>query len=103
MQKQAFQFDKGRKNKMKKIISILLIAVVIFIVTSCNMNPGIGTYNFKKVHILSHDGSGKCFEISSWREADVGCEVKLKTGGSLWLSEGTYILVQDKCPICDHE
>jgi len=91
---------------MKKLIAAALVAIILtmaVIMTGCNRNIGLGTYSFKKVHILTHNGEEKCFEISSWREAEIGCEVKLKNGGSLWLSEGTYILVSDKCPICDHK
>ena len=91
---------------MKKIIIVVALVAIILTtaaIMGCNMNPGLGTYSFKKVHILAHNGEEKCFEISSWRDTEIGCEVKLKNGGSLWLSEGTYILVSDKCPICDHE
>lgn len=91
-------------EKMKRVISIALICVILLSVMalcSCNKNIGIGTYKFKKVHIFIEYGYGTCFDISSWREADVGVEVKVDGYGSLWLSEGTYMLVGDKCPICN--
>ena len=88
---------------MRRIISIVLLCVIVMSLTmlcACNKNIGIGTYKFTKVHIFIEDGYGSCFDISSWREAEVGVEVKVSGCGSLWLSEGTYMLVEDKCPIC---
>lgn len=91
---------------MKRIISIALICVILLsVMTLCscnsNRNIGVGTLNFKKVHIFIEYGYGTCFDISSWREAEIGVEVKVDGYGSLWLSEGTYMLVGDKCPICN--
>jgi hypothetical protein len=31
----------------------------------------------------------------------MGIEVQTKEYGALYFSEGTYILVENKCPICD--
>ena len=90
---------------MKKVISFIVALVricsVLCIFTSCgNKNYWVGSYNFKKVHILTGD-NGHCYEISSWKESEIGVEVKLANDkGSLWCSEGTYVLVENYCPIC---
>lgn len=88
---------------MKKIISIILIITVLFLVcsltTSCNKGLGLGNYNFKKVHICVGDVN-KCVEIEKWYDNEIGIEVKTKNYGALYLSEGTYILIEDKCPLC---
>ena len=89
---------------MKKIISIILIITVLFLVcsltTSCNQGLGFGNYTFTKVHICVGDVN-KCVEIEKWYDNEIGIEVKTKNYGALYLSEGTYFLVEDKCPICN--
>ena len=89
---------------MKKIISIILFITILFIfcslTTSCNRALGLGNYTFKKVHICVGDVS-KCVEIEKWYDDGMGIEVKTKNYGALFLSEGTYFLVEDKCPICN--
>lgn len=89
------------KRIISFIIAIIIISSVLCIFTSCgNKNYFAGNYNFTKIHILSGD-KGHCYDIESWKEADVGIEVKL-TGdhGALWCSEGTYVLVESYCPVC---
>lgn len=86
---------------MKKIIAILMICVLMTAMSGCNKSYGLGTYTFKKVHINTLNYSG-CLELESWYDNDRGIEVKTKEVGSLFLSEGTYILIGEKCPICDH-
>lgn len=84
---------------MKKIFLILVLALVML--TSCNQNIGLGSLNFKKIHIDTYHYSG-CYEIVSWNDYKyAGVEVKTKELGSIFVSEGAYILVEDKCPICD--
>ena len=87
---------------MKKILYIILSLIILstFILTSCNMNIGFGHYNFKKIHICVGNVN-KCIEINSWHNNEIGVEVHSKEFGSLYFSEGTYFLVENKCPICD--
>lgn len=85
---------------MKKLKLFLLAAVAALSLTGCNMAIGFGNYNFEKVHIIAGEYNS-CVAIKSWHDDDLGIEVKLKDkDGSLFLSEGTYILVSDYCPIC---
>ena len=90
---------------MKKIISIILTITVLFLVcsltTSCNQGFGLGSHTFTKVHICVGDVN-KCVELEKWYDNDgMGIEVKTKNYGALFLSEGTYILIEDKCPLCN--
>ena len=89
-------------KRMKKfIILIMMLTLTLLPLTGCsNMSLGIGNYNFRKVHISTPGGFDKCYELDNWYDNERGCEVKLKNGSSLFLSEGTYILVEDYCPIC---
>ena len=84
---------------MKKLILVIMMLVLMSTLCACNQSWGIGNLSFKKIHIDTHHYSG-CFGIKSWHDNETGIEVK--TGvGSLFFSEGTYFLVEDKCPLCD--
>ena len=88
---------------MKKIIAIIMICGLMIVMSGCgNRSVGLGTYTFKKVHINTFNYSG-CLELENWHDNERGIEVKTKEVGSLYLSEGTYILVGEKCPICDRQ
>jgi len=83
---------------MKKF-TLLVAFLAMISLTSCNVSYGLGNYSFKKVHIVTPDYN-KCVNITKWHNNEIGIEVKTEDYGSLYLSEGTYILVEDKCPIC---
>lgn len=86
---------------MKKIFSILVIVILIFVLCSCNMSMGFGNFEFKKIHIDTYNYSG-CFTVEKWHDNSTGIEVKTKEAGSMYFSEGTYFLISDDCPFCNH-
>ena len=83
---------------MKKIVSLILIILCVITMSSCNMSVGLGNYTFKKIHCTV---SNECYSIINWHDNDRGVEVKTTEYGAIFFSEGTYILVEDRCPICD--
>lgn len=89
---------------MRKFFAIILCAVtMIAMLTGCNQSIGLGNFSFKKIHIDTHHYSG-CLTIETWHDNDGGgIEVKTKEAGSLFLSEGTYILLEgdEGCPLCE--
>lgn len=86
---------------MKKIIAIIMSLVFICTLCACgNMSMGFGNYQFNKVHIDTYNYSG-CFTVEKWYENSTGIEVKTTEVGALYLSEGTYFLIEDECPFCD--
>lgn len=88
---------------MKKLLICIFSLMWIFILAGCgNQSLGIGNFNFDKVHIFSDTGD-KCVELERWYDNDLGVEVKCKNGVSLYLSEGRYMLVSGKCPICNKD
>ena len=88
---------------MKKLCLFLVSIVLILALVSCgNQSLGFGNYSYTKIHIDTYHFSG-CYTVEKWYESDSGIEVKTKEVGSIFASEGTYILVEDKCPICDAE
>lgn len=89
---------------MKKfIITVLLIAVFIGVLAGCgNMSFGAGNFTYEKIHVDTHNYSG-CFTVEKWHENPTGVEVKTKEVGSMYLSEGTYIMLDGNmgCPFCE--
>ena len=87
---------------MKKFLIILTLVLVLVLLAGCgNHSVGLGNYTYKKVHIDTHNYSG-CLTVEKWYESGTGIEVKTEEAGSVFLSEGTYILIEgDKgCPFC---
>ena len=89
---------------MKKIFTLILIlAMATMMFCSCgNSSVGLGNFTFNKVHIDTYHFSG-CYTVEKWYYDETGIEVKTNEAGYIFLSEGTYILFEDKCPICDAE
>lgn len=85
---------------MKKIILAICMMFTCLSLTACNEDLSFGNYQFNRVH-FSVGNEERCAEVQSWHDNELGCEVKLKDGNVLYLSEGTYILIKDKCPICN--
>lgn len=85
---------------MKKIICFIILLLYCLVLSSCNMSCGLGNFNFNKIHCIT---TNECYTIKSWRNNEMGIEVNTKEYGSLYFSEGTYIMIEDECPICDKE
>lgn len=88
---------------MRKVICILLVLVMILCFTACgNENWGVGNYNWKHVH-FSDMVEGHCATISSWHDNTTGIELHTVECGSMFLSEGSYILFESSkdCPYCE--
>lgn len=87
---------------MKKIFCLILVTIILTVfLTSCmNVSVGPGTFKFTKIHVCVGDHQ-KCIEISKWYDSEIGIEVYSEQYGAMFFSEGTYILIEDKCPLCD--
>ena len=90
---------------MKKLFAIILsLVMVVTMFAGCgNMSLGLGNYSYKKIHIDTHHYSG-CLTVEKWYDAESGVEVMTKEAGSVFASEGTYILIggNKDCPFCDN-
>lgn len=84
---------------MRKFVSMILIAlfVVTMFVGCCNRRSPV----YEKVHVVTHDYSG-CFTVEKWYDKLSGIEVLTKEYGTMYLPNGTYILIEkdDNCPFC---
>lgn len=86
----------------RKTIIAALAAVLAVTLSGCNMSLGIGNYNFRKIHVDTHNYSG-CLTIEKWYNDTSGIEVKTKEAGSIYLAEGMYMLIENKCPFCEEK
>ena len=93
---------------MKRVIAfVLLAAIVLFIILmlfSCgNMSYGPGNFSYKHIHISDQAINAYCATVERWYDNETGIEVKTTEYGSIFLSEGSYILIEsgDKCPFCN--
>lgn len=87
---------------MKKIVALMLVLVIAIGLCACgNENWGFGNYNWKHVH-FSDATEGHCATISSWHDNSAGIEIHTVECGSMFLSEGSYILFESEadCPFC---
>ena len=90
---------------MKKVFYVVMAIVVmvafVLAMSSCNMGL-VGKFTYNGIHLTTHDGRSMCLKVEKWYESDTGIEVKTenKKYGSIFASEGTYILFKDACPIC---
>ena len=86
----------------RKAIIAALAAVLAITLSGCNMSVGLGNYNFRKIHIDTHNYSG-CFTIEKWYNDASGIEVKTEEAGFMYFAEGLYILIEDECPFCKED
>ena len=88
---------------MKKKIALVIAAATLMAtcMTGCSNEYGYGNYTYTHIH-FSDKISGHCATIEKSLKSESGIEVKTKECGSLFLSEGTYIMLEDaeKCPFC---
>ena len=89
--------------RRKIIVMSMLILTSVTMLTGCgNMSLGLGNYTYRKVHVNTYHDS-ECFTINKWYDNERGIEVNTKEIGSMFLSEGTYLLIEDECPFCDNK
>lgn len=86
----------------RKTIIAALAAVLAITLSGCNMSFGVGNYNFRKIHIDTHNYSG-CFTIEKWYYDASGIEVKTEEAGFMYFAEGMYVLIEDECPFCKED
>ena len=85
---------------MKKILAVLISCMTVFTLSGCgNKSLSMGNYSFTKVHIFSTQGD-VCCKVETWYDTEIGIKVQTDNG-DLFLSEGTYMLVENYCPICN--
>lgn len=88
----------------RTIVMVAIVLVATIILSSCgNMSFGLGNFDFERVHIFTHDGHDRCLAIKKWHDNETGIEIETKDFGALFLSEGTYMLCENECPICGKE
>ena len=72
----------------------------MFLVSCGNKGTFVGSNTFEKVHIADHAGNCKDITVETWYNRSHGIKLETKECGNMFLSEGTYILYNGKCPLC---
>ena len=83
---------------MKKILTVLFVIILIVLCSCGNRNYldlEHDTYNY--IHCIE---TGKCYKITSWKNNEIGIKVVTEKYGNMYFSEGTYILIENDCPVC---
>lgn len=87
----------------KMIMTIAAIVGASICMTGCGnmavLDPG--NYNFTHLHTDTYH-KPMCFTIEKWWDNSTGIEVKTSECGTLYFSEGDYILIENgtNCPYC---
>ena len=83
-------------------MAILIAILLVLGVTGCgNYSPGMGNYRYSIIHVYDTAGHYHDYHIATWYESgSAGIEVTTTDGNNLFVSEGSYILAKDYCPLC---
>ena len=84
----------------KKFVIVALMVATIMLLAGCGNQNYFGNYTYTKVHVDTHNHS-QCFTVKTWTDSESGIEVNTEEVGSMFLSEGTYILLEGECPFCE--
>lgn len=86
---------------MKKLLILVILAALLLVGCESNASGAPGNYQFNIIHISDNAGNCADCRVQTWYTTDqVGIEILLADGNSVFCSEGTYILAKDYCPIC---
>lgn len=88
---------------MKKLIAILIALAMVL--SGCGNASLVSVHaTYQKVHVDTPHFNG-CLTVERWylSENDTGFECDTLEAGNVWLSEGTYILLDGTkpCPFCN--
>lgn len=87
---------------MKRFIACAMALLMFFMLAGCgNMSVGFGNFTFEHIHFYDYTES-YCANVDRWYDNSSGIEVKTDEYGSMYLTEGSYILIGDEadCPFC---
>ena len=87
---------------MKLVAFILVIITLALCLVSCgNKNLGFGNYDYTHA-CIGLGAESYCVNVDSWHNNEIGVELHLTGGNSIYCAEGTYILIEDasRCPFC---
>jgi predicted small secreted protein len=85
---------------MKKLIVIVIALCLMLALAGCNRAIGPGNYVFRGIHVSDCSGNARDLTVKSWHDNETGIEINTEEVGSIFCSEGTYILYEGQCPIC---
>ena len=83
----------------KKFVIVALMVATIMLLAGCGNENLFGDYTFTKVHVDTHHHS-QDFTVKTWTVSESGIKVDTEECGTMFIAEGTYILLEDECPFC---
>lgn len=87
---------------MKRFACVIVCVLILAGLIGCgNMSFGPGNFNFTGVHCADLSGNVQDLKIIKWHNDETGIEVLTEEAGSLFISEGLYILFEKQCPLCE--
>lgn len=92
------------KGTWKAVVVLLLLLLPAMLCGCTRGNKAsavdFGNYSFGGIHVSDCSGNAKDLTVEKWYESETGIEVYTRECGTIWCSEGTYILFEKFCPIC---
>lgn len=86
---------------MKKILSLLMLAIASLTLVGCNKKLFDFEYDtYTHVHYIP---TNKDLKIQKWTDMEVGIKVEFEDGSIAYFSEGTYVLYRGQCPVHEEE
>ncbi len=81
---------------MKKIIFVFVALLLVLALTGCSESK------IQYIHMCGLSGNISHATVKRWYETDKGSGIGVVTKefGHITVSEGTYVIYNDKCPIC---
>lgn len=82
---------------MKRLISIILVIVFMFILSGCNMQVVDTTYKYDRAILEMPDGVIVSGKVDSWKDYDASDQIQVKIEGTTYLVHSTdIVLINDK-------
>lgn len=83
------------------VACILPVAALILATRSSgNRQQGFGSNEYQVAHVFDTCGNYADLNVDTWYTHEDGITIKLTDGTFIYCPNGTYILSQDRCPIC---
>ena len=81
---------------MKKFIAVVLIAIMVLTLASCNYQFFDTKYNFTHAMLKLPNGDIVEGKVDSWREYEDGDQIQVKIKGITYLVHSTNVVLTDK-------
>lgn len=78
---------------MKKVITVLALAAIALICSSCNKTMFDTTYKFDRAQISMPDGSVITGKVESWTDYEDGDQIQVRINGKTYLVHSENVVL----------